>query len=239
MSTLSQLQKKRETLNNKKSDIDTKISEINNQEADIAKDILLKAIITGTDFKIRHGSIAPYETGYMIVSDYVTDNFCKSVTYNGDEWWKGITDKLYNYLISQKNWTAKEFDDLEKHVKKAVKNLPTSYNPDRYGPDNSLHGHHIADGYERDGFKNIVLGRCHGTWSSSTTCAQNDLAVALCILRGFGADYYLKHKNRNAALAIIPIGLIEYMYRSFGILNADEHLDNNWLDANPDRCVMD
>lgn len=238
MPTLLQLQRKHDTLNRKKADIDDKISEVKNQEADIAKDILLKAIITGTRFKIRHGSVAPYSTGYMIVSNDVTDNYCKSVTYCSDKWWY-IVNNLYEYLTSQKNWTAKEFIELEKDTKKSIKNLPVKYNPDRYGPDNSLHGHHIADGYERDGFKNIVLGHCHGTWSSSTTCAQNDLAVALCILRGFGTDYYLAHKNRNRSLAIIPIGLIEYVYRSFGILNADEHLDNNWLDANPDRCVMD
>lgn len=238
MPTLLQLQKKRDTLNRKKFEINDKISEISKQEADIAKDILLKAIITGTNFKIRHGSVAPYSTGYMIVSDNVTDNYCKSVVYHGDEWWN-ITNYLYDYLISEKNWTAKEFIELEKETRKSIKNLPVKYNPKRYGPDNSLHGHHIADGYEKDGFKNIILGRCHGTWSSMTTCAQNDLAVALCILRGFGADYYLEYKNRNRSLAIIPIELVENMYRSFGILDADAHLDYDWLDANPDRCVMD
>ena len=235
MATLTEIEKKKNKLIKKQETIATQIAEIDAEAAKEAKDILLKAIITGTEFKIRNGSTAPYSTGYMIQSDHVVDHYCKTVTCQ-NTWWENIVNNLYEYLVKEKNWDAARFEALSKEVRIACDQLPTSYDKSAYGPDNSLHGHHIANGYENDGFKNIILGHCGGTWSSCTTCAQNDLARVLCVLRGFGADYYLEDGGRQLH---IPIGLVEYMYRYIGILGEDENLDKDWVKAHPERCVLD
>lgn len=229
MSQLANLQKEKDNLTSKIENINDDIATVNANIERLAKDILLNAIITGTEFTIRHGSIAPYTTGYMIESPHVEKSFCYRVTCQS-EWYKNIVNNLYDYL----DWSADKYEELAKKVDAAWKAMPTSYNKDAYGPDNSLHGHHIANGYETDGFKNIVTGRCGGTWSSYTTCSQNDLARELCILRGFGADFFVEHESQFT----MPKELVEHIYRENGLLGEDSVLDDEWFANNPNRCVL-
>ena len=59
---------------------------------------LQDALIIGCDFLIRHGSIAPYTHGYFVISKYVKDGFCRSVTCS-EHWLSAMPEVLYLSLI--------------------------------------------------------------------------------------------------------------------------------------------
>ena len=122
MSQLANLQKEKDNLTSKIENINDDIATVNTRMERIAKDILLNAIITGTEFEISHGSIAPYTTGYMIRSPHVEKSFCYRVTCQS-EWYKNIVNNLYDYL----EWSADQYEELEKKVDAAWKAMPTSY----------------------------------------------------------------------------------------------------------------
>lgn len=194
-------------------------------------DLLLDAMIIGAKFTVKHGSIAPYSHGYFVTSEYIKEGFCRTIsTYKG-AWHEQLPKMTYDYLINQ-GWTDKEFKQLQKEVDAAWRAFPTNYNPDKYTPDEHkyLHGNHIANGYETDGFANIIKGNCGGTYSSWTTSSQNDLSVQLIILKGFGFDYYAKHQN------IMPKELLIDVYSRH---NLDFDFDDieSWCKNNPTRCM--
>lgn len=227
---LKTLQTQKEKLKTKQTEITNKLKELETKREDFCKDILLQAIVTGTEFTIRHGETAPYSHGYYIQSPHVKDGYCNAVTCK-DPWYENIVPTLYQYL----KWSDDQYTELAKKVKQSWRKQPKTYHRDMHGPDpHAIHGHHIANGYETDGFLHIVQGHCGGTYSSWTTSSQNLLARELCILRGFGADYYLAQPS----VFDIPIELIESMYQAQGILGPNEPLDDVWCQNHPERCVL-
>lgn len=234
-------------LKNKKAKLDTQISELQSDVDNISKqisdfanhikqfyyDILLDAIIIGQTFKIRHGMTAPYVHGYKIFSDIINDKFCATIS-TSEKWWENLTSQLCDYLLNVKKWSDDNFMKLALETQDAWRQFPTTYDRNKYAPDKSyLHGKYIASGYETDGFAHILLGHCHGSWSSMTTNTQNQLSKELIILKGFGADYYLENQQEFS----IPLPIVESVYRRHGLLKDNELLDTNWCNNHPDRCV--
>ena len=152
---------------------------------------LQDALIIGSDFQIKHGSVAPYSHGYYVISKYVGDGFCRSVTCS-EHWLSSIPEVLYDYLLKT-GWTDEDFLALKERVDTAWTNRNESYEKDIYATDG--YSRHIADGYETDGLNQIVSGRCPGTWSNYTTSTQNNTAEELIILRGYCTDYYMDHRQ--------------------------------------------
>lgn len=226
---------------------------VKQEQAELAKskprrDLLLDAMIIGAKFKVSHGMIAPYSYGYYVTSECVNEGFCrtidgvtvtgshKSVVVDvafsyGSPWYEHLPQMTYNYLINN-GWGDKEFNQLQKDVDTAWAAFPTDYHSGEYKPDKQkyLHGNHIANGYETDGFSNIIAGRCGGTYSSCTTCSQNDLSRELIILKGFGFDYYAKHQH------ILPKELIIEVYSRHNLTWDFDDVDD-WCKKNPTRCM--
>lgn len=153
--------------------------------------ILQDALIIGCDFLIRHGSIAPYTHGYFVISKYVKDGFCRSVTCS-EHWLSAMPEVLYNYL-TKAGWTDEDFQSLKTRVDAEWAKRNESYEKDIY--KNDTYSHYTANGYEKDGLNQIVSGQCEGNWSTYTTNTQNELAEELIILRGYCTDYYLGDKQ--------------------------------------------
>ena len=153
--------------------------------------ILQDALIIGCDFLIRHGSIAPYTHGYFVISKYVKDGFCRSVTCS-EHWLSAMPEVLYNYL-TKAGWNDEDFQSLKTRVDAEWEKRNESYEKDIY--KNDTYSHYTANGYEKDGLNQIVSSQCHGTWSNCTTTTQNELAEELIILRGYCTDYYLGDKQ--------------------------------------------
>lgn len=154
--------------------------------------ILQDALIIGCDFLIRHGSIAPYTHGYFVISKYVKDGFCRSVTCS-EHWLSAMPEVLYNYL-TKAGWTDEDFQSLKTRVDAEWAKRNESYEKDIY--KNDTYSHYTANGYEKDGLNQIVSSQCHGTWSNCTTTTQNDTAEELIILRGYCTDYYLDDRHK-------------------------------------------
>ena len=155
-------------------------------------EIVLDAMIIGCDFQIKHGSIAPYEHGYYVKSNFLEKHFCEPVTCK-ENWITNMPDVLRSYLSCVRNWEHKDFMALKQRVDDAWNARNESYIKDAY--EIKSYGNHVANGYETEGLNQIVKGQLHGTWSTCTTSSQNDTTEELVILRGFCTDYYLNNKN--------------------------------------------
>lgn len=164
--------------------------------------ICLDALIVGTyGMKVKNGSIAPYSTGNYVTPNYengknpdnpVKKSFCASVSSSGN-WIETLPKELYKYLKNI-GWTNKEFNKLKADTDKLWDELPTAYTPDFYKkPANSWDRGYIANGYETDGFDNIIKGYCEGDYSSYTTNEQNSISRDLILLKGYCIDYCFKN----------------------------------------------
>lgn len=214
-------------------ELNGKIEKLHQNAKSERMNLLLDAIIIGETFKARHGMIAPYSHGYYVSADFIK-GYCEPVT--GDNpWFRTLPERLYTYLTKKAHWTEDMFNELAVRVDAAWKAFPTSYNPDEYVPDSSqyLHGNHVANGYETDGFFNIVRGRCHGTYSSMTTTSQNDLSQDLIVLKGFCPDKSL-HLANDADFKQV----VSEVYARHEI-DSDLSDLNEWAKRNPTRCGAD
>lgn len=206
-----------------------KLDKLLNKDIEEKKTILLDAMIIGAGgFTVRHGMSAPYTNEYMVKHDMFKNCYCAPVACNSN-WMEKLPELLYAYLVDDKNWTDEQFADLKAETDKAWAEFPVDYHPDEYEPsDEYLHGRHIANGYERDGFANIVRGKCFGTYSSYTTSMQNELAKQLIVLKGFCPDVYLE----NGELSMSELSKV---YARHGIDNDLSDM-NEWCKRNPTRC---
>ncbi len=201
-------------------------------------DVCLDAIVVGAmDLKARHGSIAPYTHGYYINSSGnspIKREFCQPVT--SKSFWD-LPTQLYNYL-TKNGWGYEDFMKLKSESDKLWDNLPKDYNPHFYeeskNTEHYLHGNYIANGYETDGFDDIVKGRCGGTYSSMTTSSQNDLSGYLILLKGYCLDWF----NTPFSVDKEKIKMVSDMFERHGI---DGDLSNmqEWAKRNPTRCMSD
>lgn len=191
--------------------------------------ILQDALIIGCDFLIRHGSIAPYTHGYFVISKYVKDGFCRSVTCS-EHWLSAMPEVLYNYL-TKAGWTDEDFQSLKTRVDAEWAKRNESYEKDIY--KNDTYSHYTANGYEKDGLNQIVSSQCHGTWSNCTTTTQNDTAEELIILRGYCTDYYLG--DRQPCCHIKPEELSAILLRHEDIEDAENWDLNQYMKDHPNR----
>ena len=191
--------------------------------------ILQDALIIGCDFLIRHGSIAPYTHGYFVISKYVKDGFCRSVTCS-EHWLSAMPEVLYNYL-TKAGWTDEDFQSLKTRVDAEWAKRNESYEKDIY--KNDTYSHYTANGYEKDGLNQIVSSQCHGTWSNCTTTTQNDTAEELIILRGYCTDYYLddRHKFHH----IKPEDLYDILLRHEDVEDAENWDLKQYMKDHPNR----
>lgn len=193
-----------------------------------AKITLLDAMIVGAGgFRVKHGMIAPYTHGYTVKHDMFSKCYCDPVTCSSN-WMKELPERLFNYLTKQEGWTDYgRFEKLAEETKIAWNNLPTDYDPRTYSETDSIR-RHVANGYETDGFYNIVKGNCFGTYSTCTTGNQNDLAKELIVLKGFCPDVYsFNHELSKETL--------EEVYKRHGI-DSDLSDMEAWAKRNPTRC---
>lgn len=191
--------------------------------------ILQDALIIGCDFLIRHGSIAPYTHGYFVISKYVKDGFCRSVTCS-EHWLSAMPEVLYNYL-TKAGWTDEDFQSLKTRVDAEWAKRNESYEKDIY--KNDTYSHYTANGYEKDGLNQIVSSQCHGTWSNYTTTTQNDTAEELIILRGYCTDYYLD--NRQQFRHIKPEDLYDILLRHENVEDAENWNLIKYMKDHPNR----
>ena len=191
--------------------------------------ILQDALIIGCDFLIRHGSIAPYTHGYFVISKYVKDGFCRSVTCS-EHWLSAMPEVLYNYL-TKAGWTDEDFQSLKTRVDAEWAKRNESYEKDIY--KNDTYSHYTANGYEKDGLNQIVSSQCHGTWSNCTTTTQNDTAEELIILRGYCTDYYLG--NRQPCCHIKPEELSAILLRHENVEDAENWDLKQYMKDHPNR----
>lgn len=191
--------------------------------------ILQDALIIGCDFLIRHGSIAPYTHGYFVISKYVKDGFCRSVTCS-EHWLSAMPEVLYNYL-TKAGWTDEDFQSLKTRVDAEWAKRNESYEKDIY--KNDTYSHYTANGYEKDGLNQIVSSQCHGTWSNCTTTTQNELAEELIILRGYCTDYYLG--DRQPCCHIKPEELSAILLRHEDVEDAENWDLNQYMKDHPNR----
>lgn len=191
--------------------------------------ILQDALIIGCDFLIRHGSIAPYTHGYFVISKYVKDGFCRSVTCS-EHWLSAMPEVLYNYL-TKAGWTDEDFQSLKTRVDAEWAKRNESYEKDIYKNDD--YSHYTANGYEKDGLNQIVSSQCHGTWSNYTTTTQNDTAEELIILRGYCTDYYLD--DRNKFHHIKPEDLYDILLRHEDVEDAENWNLVKYMKDHPNR----
>ena len=257
---LEKMSKKQEQIDKLKNRIASDTEKVNKLEASLQKknsfilkateeeciNICLDALVVGAyDMKAKNGSIAPYTTGYYVTPAYkeripdtknpIEHTFCASVTGNKFE---DLPKNLYKYLTEKKNWGYADFKKLKDETDRLFNELPTDYTPDFYKrPANSWDRGHIADGYETNGFDNIVKRRCGGDWSSMTTCAQNDLSVLLTVCKGFCPDYYFANYNYDYDKNE-KIEMVKGIYERHGI-DSDLSDLNEWALRNPTRCMSD
>ena len=236
------LQKKEqiEKLNAEIYSLQNDIIKINDKELKFLeyKDMLLDAIIVGADgFQVRHHEIAPYTTGFSISHPSIK-GFCAPV-YCYKDWYEELPKNLYKYLTEKLNWGGKEFAELKVKTDDAWSGLPFGYEPDAFEAEksSSLHEHHIANGYETDGFSEIIKGHCYGTYSSYTTSRQNELAKELIVLKGYCADGFIKGSGDDLSCPTgLPVDVIKDVY-------ARHNLDNDfsdmkeWAKRNPTECM--
>ena len=191
--------------------------------------ILQDALIIGCDFLIRHGSIAPYTHGYFVISKYVKDGFCRSVTCS-EHWLSAMPEVLYNYL-TKAGWTDEDFQSLKTRVDAEWAKRNESYEKDIY--KNDTYSHYTANGYEKDGLNQIVSSQCHATWSNCTTTTQNDTAEELIILRGYCTDYYLgdRHKFHH----IKPEDLYDILLRHENVKDVENWNLVKYMKDHPNR----
>lgn len=190
---------------------------------------LQDALIIGCDFLIRHGSIAPYTHGYFVISKYVKDGFCRSVTCS-EHWLSAMPEVLYNYL-TKAGWTDEDFQSLKTRVDAEWAKRNESYEKDIY--KNDTYSHYTANGYEKDGLNQIVSSQCHGTWSNCTTTTQNDTAEELIILRGYCTDYYLD--DRQPCCHIKPEELSAILLRHEDVEDAENWDLKQYMKDHPNR----
>ena len=191
--------------------------------------ILQDALIIGCDFLIRHFSIVPYPHGYFVISKYVKDGFCRSVTCS-EHWLSAMPEVLYNYL-TKAGWTDEDFQSLKTRVDAEWAKRNESYEKDIY--KNDTYSHYTANGYEKDGLNQIVSSQCHGTWSNCTTTTQNDTAEELIILRGYCTDYYLG--NRQPCCHIKPEELSAILLRHENVEDAENWDLKQYMKDHPNR----
>lgn len=211
-------------------------------KVNVAKEqVLLNAMIHGADFQVRHGMTAPYTHRYYVTylpnRKFLCD-FCEKITTNYDNWWNHLPAKLRKFL-DENGWTEEKYNELQKKTEIIVKNLPKKYNPNEYAPsDKYLHGNHIANGYEVDGFSNIVRGRCGGTYASWTTGTQNELSKQLIVLRGFCADTDNIEYARKTGFWDLVKKVYAMNHMDAAHISSDLSVRmNDWAKANPTRCL--
>lgn len=209
-----------------------------------AKNKIIDAIIVGAGLKVIHSEVAPYTTGYAIVKEAKNSNKRDYVaSYTGEV--HGYVD-LFNQLSEQafygllkKGWVKQDFEELFKESDKAWGDLPKEYTPNKYYAQNRGELH-VANGYETDGFNDIVMGRCHGVYSTWTTTSQNKLSETLIMLKGYCPDVYFSRNKWDIdgknMTGIMPF--VEQIYKRHGI---DSDLSNleEWSRRNPSRCGVD
>lgn len=204
--------------------------------------ICFDALIVGAyDMQMCHKEIAPYTTGYCVKPRYndnsrnpVDHTYCDSVT--GNDWTK-LPEALCNYLISKKGWKLSDFENLKEESDRLWKLQPIGYEPNVLEQNKSqyLHGHHIANGYENEGFDSIALGKCYGTYSSCTTSAQNTLSEMIIALRGYCPETVLpRHAGNNAEQLDALKKVCEGVYARHGI-DSDLSDLSKWAERNPTR----
>lgn len=223
----NEIEKKEREIKNLKAEIE----QLKDKKEKLYYNVLLDALIIGAgEFKIRHGMIAPYTHGYEVRNknrSIVTWVRCGNAT-----WIECIPKLLYKYLVNEQCWTVEQFENLKEQVNEKWSTLPSSYDPDKYTPSKDyLHGNYIANGYETDGFSNIIAGRCGGTYSSMTTTAQNELARQLIVLKGFCPDGYPFNNSFDKSI-------VSDVYARHGI-DADLSDLDVWAKRNPTRCMND
>ena len=197
--------------------------------------ICLDALIVGTDnLRARHGEVAPYSRAYYVASGKgspIEREFCEPVTAKTFE---ELPAALYYYLKNEKQWKMEDFASLSRRTNKLWKALPETYTPEYYSsrnPSEYLHRNYIANGYETNGFDDIVKGKCSGTYSSFTTGSQNNLSAKLIALKGYCVDYYLKQHPEEKPL-------FKEVFKRHGIDCRLVDL-NKWAMRNPTRCMSD
>ncbi len=206
------------------------------------EDILLNAMIHGADFKVRHGMTGPYEYGYYatyIPNRSYLQNYSEQIKTSSGEWWKILPEKLREYLDNKKHWTLEQYQYIKAKTEIIISKLPKSYNPETY-KQTDPYNHHVANGYETDGFSNILSGKCSGTYSSCTTTSQNELSRQLIVLRGYCADvnnFYtdinLNTSFWNLAKNIYKLNKMDYENISVN----QETRKTKWAKNNPTKCL--
>lgn len=250
MLELTMLTKEVNEIKTKEEQVKNELKNITARINECKEKILLNAIVHGADFSIRHGMSAPYTHSYYITylpdRKYLSD-YCENVTGNASDWWNEMPKKLREELDNKKGWTIDRYKEVEEKTKAIVKKLPKKYNPKEYEPsDTYLHGRHIANGYETDGFSNIVRGKCFGTYASYTTGTQCELARELIIMRGYCADYNF-HNTYNPKLQSVNKEfwkIVKELYKMNHMDYKHIHSDDNlrkeeWAKANPTKCMPD
>ncbi len=218
---LAKLQEKAQKLEEKIAKDEKKLKESTKGEC---IRICLDAIIVGCDgLKAGHGMTAPY-THEFYVNDrnsIVDHEYCRAVTSSTFE---GLPEKLYDYLCNKKGWSYEDFLSLKEREDEKWDELPKGYDP-------AKNFDHVANGYETDGFDAVVKGKNHGTYSTYTTCSQNDLSEELIALKGYCADLYLARHNEKK-------GLFKEVFERHG-LDSDFSDLGKWAKRNPTRCDSD
>ena len=202
------------------------LNEMYSDKRNLWLNTLLDAIVIGVA-RINYSQYAPYTHGYCVT--FGNGNGKRETIITKEDFYsKTELIKMYD-ILTQSGFTDNDFETIEKLTNDAWNNLPTSYDPNKFTPSKEyLHGNYIANGYETDGFSNIIHHRCHGTYSSYTPANQNTLAELLIAMKGFCIDAY---NFKNDELEYI----VAAMLKRHGI-DGDIYDKEDWAKRNPTRC---
>ena len=236
------IKKQEEKLNQLKASYEKKKEKSKDEIKKYCVDICLDALVVGAyGMHMAHGETAPYYHSYYVTPGYrysdknpIPHTFCYSVTSKS---WDKLPESLYNFLTEKQNWKLSDFEELKKESDKLWELEPEGYHADFYEQNKKqyLHGNHIANGYETDGFDSIALNKCGGTYSSCTTSSQNELARVIVALRGFCPEVVIPN---NPYQSKVIKELCEKIYANHGI-DSDLSDLNAWAKRNPTRCCSD
>lgn len=246
MTTTERINEINERIDKATADLTTKQEEIKNlkkeaeklavkRNKELAKIVLDAAIIGADNFRVKHGMDAPYSHAYYMTNDVTKKNnhYCQPVTCQRD-WAENLPIKMVTYLLDN-GWTDADFAKLQADTNAAWAAFPTTYSNDVYAaPLSDWSNHHVANGYETNGFGNIVAGGCHGTYSNCTTTSQNQLSQDLIILKGFCADHEFDSHN-NWTNKSISLETVKEVYARHGIDNDFSNV-TAWIKRNADRA---
>ncbi len=200
------------------------------------EDRIMQGIVNGA-LSIHHGEIAPYSHGFEVKFGHNRwECYCDLFRVPEVIVSKIEANKQNKEVFGEQDLPPIDIqamlDSIDRFEREKIETFVEEREAGLERVSSSWHGTVASPRlvHEGRGLDGIIKGHYTGTWSTMTTCTQNDTVRALVALKGFCLDYVPKLEPSYAA------GIIAY-HKKHGLdISTPEKLQE-WIRKNPNKCA--